>query len=448
MRTPSSSCAALVACVILVIPAACIAGSPAGVDSYDAATNQLTAPSLQVGTVTFTNVVVDVGTILSGPAGTQPNGSVDTYDPATNQWIANAVQNATGVHYNYTGLPGPLVSIGSVTGADTLAGNQLTMPIVAVDGGSLYTNVVVTIAAVVTIDGGLPSAAQDTYSSASNRLTISALTAGGTVYTNVVVTVGSVLSVEGHAPGVPAQFPYSFRGNLLYGPGTPDGANAISNLILGSDGNYYGTTAASGLPSPAFNNGSGTIFRITPAGTESIVYAFQPYGSGDGAIPSGPVVQGSDGNLYVMTSNGGANGNGAIVRVTPSGSATVLYSLLPCFTSGCAGAPVDGLIQASDGNFYGVLQNGGAYLSGLIIRMTPAGAVTELYSFSGNYYSQSADGGGPAAGLIQGSDGYLYGTTVTGGSYGEYDLYGYRCGTVYRTDLNGFEQILHSFCRQ
>ena len=190
---------------------------------------------------------------------------------------------------------------------------------------------------------------------------------------------------------------------LLYSfSGSPDDANPNAALIQGSDGNFYGTTWDGGA------NNDGTVFKITPAGVETVLYSFSG-AHGDGASPNASLIQGSDGNFYGTTTRGGANGDGTVFRITPAGVETVLFSF--------SGSPDDAnplaaLVQGSDGNFYGTTWDGGANSDGMVFRITPAGVETVLYSFGASL----TDGMNPQAALIQGSDGNFYGTTWDGGA--------------------------------
>jgi uncharacterized repeat protein (TIGR03803 family) len=164
------------------------------------------------------------------------------------------------------------------------------------------------------------------------------------------------------------------------------------------------------------------------------------YSVADGSSPSG-MIQGSDGNFYGTTSNGGQFNQGTVFRITPDGAETVLYS----FAGGNAdGAnPTGDLVQGSDGNFYGATGSGGPgecpgtepvgysgppSTCGTLFKLTPDGAETVLHFFSGG-----ADGGQPTGSLVQGSDGNFYGTT----SYGS--------GTVFAITPQGEEAVLYSF---
>jgi uncharacterized repeat protein (TIGR03803 family) len=184
----------------------------------------------------------------------------------------------------------------------------------------------------------------------------------------------------------------------------PDGANPLAGLLQGSDGNLYGTTTVGGGA-----RDSGTVFKITLSGTLTTLHDFDY--TQEGAAPSGTLVQASDGNFYGTTYLGGASNNGTVFKMTPSGTLTTLYSF--CSQLSCADGrvPYAGLLQASDGNFYGTTyQGGGATDYGTVFAITPSGTLTTLHIFTG------ADGSYPYAGLIQTANGNFYGATKAGGT--------------------------------
>ncbi len=193
-------------------------------------------------------------------------------------------------------------------------------------------------------------------------------------------------------------------------------------MVLGTDGNFYGTTSTGG----AHNVGS--IFQITPAGVLTVLHSFSggtagAYGNtASGANPAAGVIIGSDGNFYGTTLYGGAYLEGAVFKVTPAGVETLLHSFTgnDGITGSTDGAwPVAGLVEGSDGNFYGTTVAGGAYYrEGTVFKVTPTGVEAVLHSFSGNgAITGSLDGVNPRAALIQASDGNFYGTTAIGGTY-------------------------------
>jgi len=212
---------------------------------------------------------------------------------------------------------------------------------------------------------------------------------------------------------------------ILYSFGSQpnDGYYPQAGLVQGSDGNFYGTTFFGGA------NGGGTVFRISPSGSYRSLYSFGS-SPADGGEPSG-LVQGSDGNFY-GTSDGGTYGLGTVFRISPIGIETILYSF-GTFNGDGYYPSGTGLVQGSDSNFYGLTYFGGTYGLGTVFRISPSGSYTILYSFG----SQPNDGQNPNTGPIQGNDGNLYGATVRGGTYG--------LGTVFRISPIGIETILYSF---
>jgi uncharacterized repeat protein (TIGR03803 family) len=223
-----------------------------------------------------------------------------------------------------------------------------------------------------------------------------------------------------------------------------DGASPYAGLVQATDGNFYGTTYAGGT-SGNCQGGCGTVFRITPAGTLTTLHSFDWY---DGASPTGALVQGNDGNFYGTTYGGGADPHyGTVFKITPAGALTTLYSF--CAQANCAdGAmPYAGLVRAPDGNFYGTTLGGGSNNGcslgvngyGTVFKITPAGALTSLYSFCSQM--NCADGEYPQAGLVQATDGNFYGTTPEGGG-GVY----HQGGTVFKITSSGTLTTLYNFC--
>jgi uncharacterized repeat protein (TIGR03803 family) len=211
--------------------------------------------------------------------------------------------------------------------------------------------------------------------------------------------------------------------------GCADGAEPQGGLIQGLDGNFYGT-ASEGAVLGAY----GTVFKLTPSGTLTTLYSFT--GEVDGASPSAGLIQGSEGNFYGTTQFGGAHGEGNVFELTPSGTLTTLYSF--CSTDYCEDGqwPIAGVIQGAHGNFYGTTYYGGAGVYGTVFQLTPSGTLTILYSFCSQ--NGCTDGAEPAAGVIQGTDGSFYGTTTAGGAHGG--------GTVFQLTPSGTLSTLYSFC--
>jgi uncharacterized repeat protein (TIGR03803 family) len=194
------------------------------------------------------------------------------------------------------------------------------------------------------------------------------------------------------------------------------------NLVQGIDGNLYGTTTYGGT------SGNGTIFKMTPGGTLTTIYNFA--NTPDGANPYAGLLLGTDGNFYGTTAEGGASGMGTVFKVTSGGKLTILHN----FSGMDGNLPYGVLVQGADGNYYGTTEAGGANAPGYgtVFKITPAGALTTLHSFDHN-----TDGYYPQAGLVQGTDGKFYGST-TGGP-------GANFGTVFKISSTGAYTLLHTF---
>jgi uncharacterized repeat protein (TIGR03803 family) len=243
-----------------------------------------------------------------------------------------------------------------------------------------------------------------------------------------------------------------------------------AGLTLATDGSFYGTTLGGG------NNQNGVLFKITPKGTYTVLHFFA--GGADGSGPSAapieasngalygttegdstgstiykytaagglntiyqfdgthgqgviaPLIQGTDGKLYGTASSGGANGCGTVFQMSTVGKLLKSYSFL-CGLSGAQ--PVGPLVQAADGNFYGTTQAGGGG-GGTVFKMGSDVRPSVLYSFGA---AGPDDGQEPLAGLIQATEGNLYGTTLQGGSAG--------FGTLFQISTSGAYQLLFSF---
>ncbi len=284
----------------------------------------------------------------------------------------------------------------------------------------------------------------------------------GTTYNGGKYSLGTVFNVSTTGS---QKIIYSFRGGL-------DGANPTGGLTLGTDGNFYGTTQQGGT------NSEGTVFKITPTGTLTILHNFNTFK--DGAFPWGPPILATDGNFYGTTSGGGMQSQGIVYTITSSGTFTQIYRFdvthgfspiapptqgtdgflyipvslggsnycgtilqmstagiinntydFPCGSGGSF--PIGPLVQASDGNLYSTTQDGGANGEGLIYQVTPSLAVTVLHSFGVNF----GDGSFPGAGLLLATDGNYYGSTSDGGASGD--------GTLFNTSISGTYSSLYSF---
>ena len=264
-----------------------------------------------------------------------------------------------------------------------------------------------------------------------------------------------------------------------------DGKNPAAGLVQGPDGNFYGTTFDGGHHFNCGGSGCGTVFKVTPQGSLTMLHSFcggcgdgdhprglvqvdshtfvgttcylgapnfgtafkittqgkfttlhtfcSETGCADGVCPNGLLTPTGDGGFYGTTYSNGANGWGTVFKITADGTFTTVHNFN--FTDG--GLPFAGLIRASDGNFYGTASAGGAMGSGEVFKMTPEGVVSVLYSFCSQ--AGCSDGLEPGTPLVQGSDGNLYGTTGNGGAFG------INYGTIFKLTLDGVLTTLHSF---
>ncbi len=214
--------------------------------------------------------------------------------------------------------------------------------------------------------------------------------------------------------------------------GGADGGEPDSSVIQDAAGNLFGTTQFGGNDACP-DGGCGTVFKITPDGKETVLYAFK--GGSDGAVPSAGLIADNAGNFYGTTYNGGAFSNGGTVfMVQPNGVETILYS----FGKGNDGAgPVAGLLLDASGNLYGTTLHGGASSGGTVFRLAPDGTEKVIYSFTGG-----PDGGGPMAAPILDKQGNLYGTASGGGNTA---CGANGCGVVYKLTPKGTESVLYAF---
>ena len=197
-----------------------------------------------------------------------------------------------------------------------------------------------------------------------------------------------------------------------------DGSNPYGALTLGSGGSFFGTTYSGG------RNEEGTAFKLTTNGAFSLLI---PFDNTDGEYPYAGLTLGSNDDFYGTTSQGGSGGYGTVFRMTPSGGLTTLVSF--GYTNGAS--PQADLTQDNYGNFYGTTYSGGSNGYGTVFRMTTNGVLTTLVSFA------YTNGESPYGSLVLGNDGNFYGTTYYGGNDGY--------GTVFQVTTNGTLATLVSF---
>ncbi len=206
----------------------------------------------------------------------------------------------------------------------------------------------------------------------------------------------------------------------LFAFNTTNGSAPQAGMVLGRDGNFYGTTELGGPAS------SGTVFRFSTNGTLTTLASL---GGTNGSDPLCQLVMDANGNLYGTAPEQGANFDGTVFRVTTNGVLTT-----PLTFNGTNGAsPEDGLTLGKDGNFYGITTDGtGSNSLGTVFRVTPGGLLTTLFAFN------NTNGANPLGGLVQGNDGTLYGTTGFGGTNLSF-------GTIFKITTNGVFTTLFNF---
>lgn len=347
------------------------------------------------------------GSAYSVTVGTQPAGQTCTVAGGTGVGATNVTSVAVSCVTNTYTVGGTLSGLGSGkqlilnnNGGDalTLTANGSFTFATALNSGSNYS---------VTV-GTQPSGQTCSVSNASGSSTL------GNV-TNVSVTCTSTAAFS------TLTLAYSFAGPAA------DGSVPLASLVQASDGKFYGTTQQGG----SFSNG--TLFRFDPSSnTVTLIHSFG--GSGDGTLPNSAIVLAKDGKYYGTTPRGGT-GYGTIYQADLSmNTVTVVHSFSLSATEGQY--PYGPLVLASDGFLYGTTSQGGPHNGGTVFRFDPAtNTETVLYSFS-----VGADGSGPISGLLQASDGNLYGTTIAGG------LSTTPVGVVYRIKPSTSEFIVvHTF---
>jgi len=221
-----------------------------------------------------------------------------------------------------------------------------------------------------------------------------------------------------------------------------DGAAPYAGLIMDGSGNLYGTTAAGGNGNAACQEGCGVVFKLAPDGTETVLYGFCSQANcSDGDAPYAGLIMDGAGNLYGTTFSGGLNvgcstGCGTVFKIAPDGTETVLHSFCPEANCTDGDQPMGGLIMDGSGNLYGTTSNGGfhSYCCGTVFELAPDGTETVLYAFG----QAQTDGIYPLAGVTMDGAGNLYGTTSSGLNEGV-------LGTVFKLAPDGTETALHDF---
>jgi len=205
---------------------------------------------------------------------------------------------------------------------------------------------------------------------------------------------------------------YTFTGGM-------DGAMPASPPIPDAAGNLYGTTVTGG------SHGHGTVYKLSPSGTEAVLHSFA--GGTDGSYPYASLLRDGAGNFIGTTHNGGANNFGTLFVVAPSGARKVLHSF-----STAEGYWPSALVRDGAGNLYGTTNLGGAAGFGTVFKLDRAGNETVLHTFTGG-----TDGSLPAGGVVRDAAANLYGTTSRGGTFG--------AGVVFKVDSGGTFNVIYNF---
>jgi len=232
-------------------------------------------------------------------------------------------------------------------------------------------------------------------------------------------TVGAGSIVQFTSAGAIEKLLYAFQN-------ATDGSGPTCAPTQGTDGNYYGVTTG------VFKGtqGTSTFYKITTTGTFTLLHTFA---AAEGNHCSG-ITLGTDGNFYGACKLGGANSLGTLYKVSTAGKVTVLHSLTTSDGQNEQGAF---LVQAKDGNFYGLGYNGGTDGLGVIFQLKPSGAYKVLHNFTGG-----TDGGLPSADLTLGPDGSLYGTAASGGTSSACSS---GCGVIFKITTAGVFSVLYNF---
>ncbi|HEX3666892.1 MAG TPA: choice-of-anchor tandem repeat GloVer-containing protein [Rhizomicrobium sp.] len=263
---------------------------------------------------------------------------------------------------------------------------------------------------------------------------------GGCIFAGSLALAALATPIAAHAKGFDVLYRFCSQQNCT------DGRWPYAGLISDDQGNLYGTTGAGGT-SPCRLYGCGTVFKLAPDGTETVLHAFTA--DDDGSGPYGSLIADAKGNLYGTTATGGSSGCGGsdygcgtVFKITPAGKESILYA----FGGNSDGAdPLAGLVSDKAGNLYGTTSDGGGGTQcivefggcGTLFRISPKGKETLLYAFTG-----AADGATPQASLVIDKKGNLFGTTTYGGNLSACSE---GCGTVFEITSTGTEKTLYTF---
>lgn len=224
--------------------------------------------------------------------------------------------------------------------------------------------------------------------------------------------------------------------------GCLDGQSPSGRVVVDSAGNVYGTTTYGG----STGYGQGTVFKVAPDGTETVIHSFGSVEM-DGYYPLGGVTADAAGNLF-GTAQGGVYGRGVVFKVATDNTESILYSFCARYSCTDGADPTSSVIVDAAGNVYGTTYDGGAHhcrhhqRCGAVFKIAPDGSETVLYAFD----FAKGDGTHPAdSGLVMDARSDVYGTTPQGGGTG---CGGEGCGAAFEITPTGKERRLYSFCSQ
>ncbi len=387
-----------------------------------------------LGSMTTTPVMLTV--LSSGPILVSSPAPLTLPAGATATFNVSATGNQP-LYYQWQKNSTNLSDGGNVTGSAT---SSLTIANVSPADAATYS--VIISNAITSISGG--GAALTVISVTASNTTLSRLYSftgnndgagpNGLVQASNGVFYGTTRIGGAYGAGTLFQMTTNFVVTGLYSfTGGADGANPLSTLTPGPDGSFYGTTDDGG-------QGLGTVFMLSTNGVFSNLYSFG--GGNDGAFPTAGLTLGPDGNFYGTTTSGGSNSFGTLYQMTPGGAVTGLYS----FTGGADGGQPQGPLVLALGNFYGVTSVGGSNSAGTLFLLSTNGTFTNLHSFDPvlegsspnglastiSPFSQPSGGGRGGGGAM-----HLYGTTSHGGTFSN--------GTAFRAELDGTVTTYYSF---
>jgi uncharacterized repeat protein (TIGR03803 family) len=315
---------------------------------------------------------------------------------------------------------------------DAQAANQGSYVVVATNATGATTNPPVTLA-ITNIPTQAPSVQFNTLASFSEYLD-GGFPQAGVIQASDGYLYGTTLTGGTNAGGANGTvFKMTTNGTFVWTFvfNNANGQTPAAGLVQARDGNLYGATVNGG------QYGYGALFRMTTNAVISNLYNFDVASPTNGAYPQAALCVGSDGYLYgTTTTNGTGSPGGTIFKMSTNGGNPV-WSFPLTSSTGCV--PLAGLVQGSDGVLYGTTSQGGAGSNGTIFRISTNGAdFFSLYSFTGG-----ADGGYPIGGLVQGPDAQLYGTTSAGGNANVNLGQGY--GSIFKITTDGAFTLLLDF---